>query len=552
MQLFVAGDRDSDPIAIIDDLIKSGFYVTEGVDFSGIKNLINELKENFTTEKFAEFRTELSKIKIKEDAPRFLDLGDNFSDRIGNDLINMAIYADIIEKNVNFTSVLSNHVQMLLTIYYLYLNEDGTVDWPGSNFTNNPVDFDKFSKEIKSSYNDLVTSLKYDDRFKACYRSLFTMLGSISADKTGELGKYATGFIKNTLLPRMNLLHIENIPFYTNGADNLIPIFTHAPIDRDIIAGALKNIGITYSQESSRDEKIKQLKLLNEKFKNILLLNKNNFLSYISALVTEDETDFPDIYNFLWNRPLSGKELLTAEDGIFNIHGHDHHRSIKANSQFSYFHYSIDSKRALKSTEYSQLKPGELVNISFDNILSNNKFEIFLKYCVVFNDPLRLDDVFTLQDDDDDDSYIVNPEFCLLVNNNEKDLFYGFSSFLLAVFLGHTEIVNLMLDQEDIVDDLLVRKTAKTSPKLAEYSNKTALEIAEMCGHKEIAEILQGNIEFKESILGKRSREESDNDYSDSESENTPPPLVRIRREEPQHYSPIAATAATAAASLQK
>ncbi len=242
--------------------------------FSYSKNS-QRVKLNITLNEIEEFKETLNSIKINKNTNFFRLIGDEVADRGQNDYYTLKLIKKLTDHNVPFEIIYSNHGNFLL----------------------------EFLKEYKK---------------EPCIEKIFNPELDYANSFIPFLALEAHEFIntrERRILSKAWLNKIKLISYSISLTEDRITIFTHAPVDLNIIELAANQLRVQYADKSpiSLAYSINQI---NEAF-------QKNFLLKFEPISIRNENDA--LYKIIWNRDVTQLERQEEYKNykVTFVHGHD-------------------------------------------------------------------------------------------------------------------------------------------------------------------------------------------------------------------------------------
>ena len=237
------------------------------------------------------FQKFLSKIEIKDNSALVRLIGDEVADRGSNDYFTLKMLGLLKDNNVQVTIIISNHGREFVTAYENLFTK-------GEFTPQNDIQ----SRQIPSFHH---LKLLIDEKI-------------VSQDEITDL-------INRAYKPTLKLLD------YTQYQD-VIRIFTHAPVTFDIIHKLAVSLDLNYN-DSSKENLGATIHDINNKFQTIVRENRVHEYCHFRMGHESDSQNHPFL-NLIWNRWDNIKDNdIGARPPIVNgfhvnyIHGHDSHQS---------------------------------------------------------------------------------------------------------------------------------------------------------------------------------------------------------------------------------
>lgn len=215
-------------------------------------------------------------------------LGDDLSDRGMNDYYTLKIFQAMDEASVDFEIVLSNHNKFFIDAFE---REEQSFDY-------NPYG--------EGQYEDVVQSML--NLGKIITRNLINHQEVIDIVENN--------YFKHLVLPSITV----------NKEKNEITVYTHAPIDLNIIEALAKDLDIEYSNQTL-DDMAESIKQINNKIHS-WIIDKKLITNYIALREKYKEAStLSPLFQILWNRNYSilncDNEIEDRNYTINYVHGHD-------------------------------------------------------------------------------------------------------------------------------------------------------------------------------------------------------------------------------------
>lgn len=260
--------------------------------YNELIGIYNQKTGKLNADQIMRFRYILKNAKYNPDKS-LLFLGDTLSDRGKNDYFTLCIFRRLSINKVPFTILLANHDYEFLSCYEKMGNT-------------NSVKFE--SKHIKesqaSSINNLQKLLQLklrdeQDRIVIDFQNLKKM-------------------IKHHLIA-----HYKALDYNVEG--NNITIFSHAPVDINIIRGIAGELGVNFNDESTLDLAI-SIDGINQTAKDLLMRKElcSRFKGMFSSK-SYSSVDVDPLTRLIWNRDYDSLDHRMMHKGysVHFVHGHD-------------------------------------------------------------------------------------------------------------------------------------------------------------------------------------------------------------------------------------
>ncbi|HAT8917499.1 TPA: Dot/Icm T4SS effector WipC [Legionella pneumophila] len=281
------GDLHGNALKLLYFLIRNDVIKIDKEDYKLFVNIYQKNPNELTTKDLSFFQIIVNSAEINtQHKIRFL--GDDLCDRGMNDYYTLVIYKKLDQANVPFEVILSNHGNFFLTAY----------ERPEQSFNYNPYG----EGENESTVQSMLNMGRLIDR------------GLIDKQDILEMIQYH--YLKHIVLPG-----------YTHNKDkNELTIYTHAPIDLEIISALANDLQVPF-KDSNLYELTKSLDAINSKIKQWIL--SNTFTRHYKELnEAHNQTNTPSpIKQILWNRDYSILDRHANPNnkpyGINYVHGHD-------------------------------------------------------------------------------------------------------------------------------------------------------------------------------------------------------------------------------------
>lgn len=288
----VIGDIHGNSQYLLYLLIKFGVVKLNADQYKQLSKIYNVKTKNLTATQLNTFRKILKKSKYNPNVS-LLFLGDTLSDRGNNDYFTLCIFRRLASHKVPFTILLANHDYEFLSCYE-QLQRTGK-----ANFV---------SKNIKPSQSSSMSNLNRLLKLKL-------------ADKKGE--EVITVEHLKRWIPSYLLEHYKALDYCIE--DEKIIIYSHAPIDVDIIMGIAGELDVKH-EDDNPEVLAASIDNINQKVTQLLTDNHlcDKFTGmYSNKRLSSKHVD--PLTRLIWNRDYDSLEHSRTHKGykVCFVHGHD-------------------------------------------------------------------------------------------------------------------------------------------------------------------------------------------------------------------------------------
>lgn len=311
----VLGDIHGNSQYLLNLLIKFGVIILNKKHYRRLIAIYNKNTDALTAEDLLQFRRTLRYASYNTGL-HLLFLGDTLSDRGENDFFTLCIFRRLSIANVPFTILLSNH-----DVEFLHCHELSVKN------SSSPYQ----SKHIKLTQTRSMQQMQQLLELKLCYKNgknCFTV---------ARLNEWVSTHL---------LKHYRAIDYSLE--NNELTLYTHAPIDVDIIQGIALQLGTAFADETVY-ALISSIDQINEQASD--LIKKNRLCAEFKGLGTSDNLAMDEVDPFtrlIWNRARDNLNLSANHHGyqLRFVHGHDRVDSARNNV------ISLDQKVAKNRKNY--------------------------------------------------------------------------------------------------------------------------------------------------------------------------------------------------------
>jgi hypothetical protein len=215
-------------------------------------------------------------------------LGDDLCDRGMNDYYTLYIYKKLDQANVWFEVVLSNHGNFFLSAY----------ERPEKSFSYNPYGEGKHEDIVQSMLN------------------LGKLIDYRLVDKQEIIDLIQGNYLKHVVFPGVTF----------NKAKNEVTIYSHAPIDLNIISALAKELNVIY-EDGSLEQLRSSFTRINKQIQEWIVSNTftENYKRLNNAHI--ESSSASPIRQILWNRDYTILDRNDSPSGksytVNYVHGHD-------------------------------------------------------------------------------------------------------------------------------------------------------------------------------------------------------------------------------------
>jgi hypothetical protein len=281
------GDLHGNALKLLNFLIHQEVISMPAKDYQNFVEIYHTPPDNLTSKDIAIFHAIINAMSINPAHPvRFL--GDDLCDRGMNDYFTLHLFKKLDLANVNFEVVLSNHNNFFLSAY----------ERPEKSFSYNPYGEGNHESLVRSMLN------------------LGKLIDRGLVDKQDILEIIQTNYLKHLVFPGMTV----------NKNKQEITLYTHAPVDLQILSNLAKDLNIDY-QDSDLNHLVQTYSSINRQIQSWIMQNQfsTNYKRLNERHKTEN-TPSP-IQQVLWNRNYTILERVHKPEGkafsINYVHGHD-------------------------------------------------------------------------------------------------------------------------------------------------------------------------------------------------------------------------------------